>query len=55
MRLAEGEPPLCKQILGVEEEEEPPSKRCVSIKEQFFAQVSQKEWNDWNESPQTSG
>jgi lysine 2,3-aminomutase len=42
---AEAEPPLC--IMGVEEEEEPPSKRVLSIKETFFRTISEKDWNDW--------
>jgi lysine 2,3-aminomutase len=44
---AEGEPPLCTTIVGVEEEEEPPSKLIVSLKDKFFAHVPEKDWNDW--------
>ncbi len=44
---AEGEPPLCTKIVGVEEEEEPPSKRTLSIKDKFIKQSSEKDWNDW--------
>jgi lysine 2,3-aminomutase len=45
---AEGEPPLCSAIMGVEEEDEPPpSRRVVSLKDRFFEQVSEKDWNDW--------
>jgi lysine 2,3-aminomutase len=46
---AEGEPPLgsfCTQT-GVEEEEEPPSKRSPTIKDKFFNSVSPTDWNDW--------
>jgi len=46
----EGEPPLGSFHInsGVEEEEEPPSKRSsLSIKEIFFSQVPEKDWNDW--------
>jgi lysine 2,3-aminomutase len=42
---AEGEPPL--SIMGVQEEEEPPSKRCLTIKEKYFSKVPEKDWNDW--------
>jgi lysine 2,3-aminomutase len=42
----ESEPPLCNR-LGVEEEEEPPSKHGLSIKERFLSQVPLKDWNDW--------
>jgi lysine 2,3-aminomutase len=46
---AEGEPPLGSLYskTGVEEEEEPPSKRSLTIKERFLTGVSEKEWNDW--------
>ncbi len=44
---AEGEPPLCTTIVGVDEDEEPPSKRSLSIKDKFIQQSSEKEWNDW--------
>jgi len=46
---AEGEPPLGSLYskTGVEEEEEPPSKRSLTIKERFLTSVSEKEWNDW--------
>jgi hypothetical protein len=44
---AEGEPPLCTKIMGVEEEEEPPSKRGLSLKEKCFGQVPEKDWNNW--------
>jgi lysine 2,3-aminomutase len=44
---AEAEPPLCSKILGVEEEEEPPSKRSLSLKDRYFSQVPEKDWNDW--------
>ena len=44
---AEGESPLCTNIMGVEEDDEPPPKRRLTIKEKFFAQISEKEWNDW--------
>ncbi len=39
---AEGEPPLGSLYtnMGVEEEEEPPSKRSLTIKEKFFSQCS---------------
>jgi lysine 2,3-aminomutase len=43
---AESEPPLCNR-LGVKEEEEPPSKNGISIRDRFLSQVSLKEWNDW--------
>ncbi len=46
---AEGEPPLgslCFNV-GVEEEEEPPSKHGFSIKDRFLSHVSEKDWNDW--------
>ena len=46
LKQAEGEPPLCTAVFGVEEEEEPPSKR-VSLRDRFFQQVTEKEWNDW--------
>ena len=32
---------------GVEEEEEPPSKRSLTIKERFLVIVPEKDWNDW--------
>ena len=46
---AEGEPPLGSLYVstGVEEEEEPPSKRSLTIKEKFFNLVPEKDWNDW--------
>ncbi len=45
---AEGEPPLCSTMVGVEEEEEPPpSKRVLTLKDKFFPQVSDQDWNDW--------
>lgn len=46
---AESEPPLGSlfQETGVEEEEEPPSKCNLTIKEQFFNSVPEKDWNDW--------
>jgi lysine 2,3-aminomutase len=48
LKQAEGEPPLCPTIMGVEveEDEEPPSKR-VSIKEKFLEKIQEKDWNDW--------
>jgi lysine 2,3-aminomutase len=42
---AEAEPPL--GILGVEEEEEPPSKRRLTIRDRHFSHVPEKDWNDW--------
>jgi lysine 2,3-aminomutase len=45
---AEGEPPpLCINTKGVEEEEEPPSKRGLTIRDQFFSRVPEKDWNNW--------
>jgi lysine 2,3-aminomutase len=44
---AEGEPPLCFNTQGVEEEEEPPSKRVLTIKDRFFKHIPEKDWNDW--------
>jgi len=44
---AEGEPPLCTKIMGVEEEEEPPSKRRLPLKDRYFSQVPDTDWNDW--------
>jgi lysine 2,3-aminomutase len=41
------EPPLCHNTVGVEEEEEPPSKRVLKVKDRFFKQVPEKDWNDW--------
>jgi lysine 2,3-aminomutase len=44
----EGEPPLGSLLsMGVEEEEEPPSKRGLSTKEKLFGHVPEKDWNDW--------
>jgi lysine 2,3-aminomutase len=42
---AEAEPPL--GIVGVEEEEEPPSKRRLTIRDRHFSYVPEKDWNDW--------
>jgi lysine 2,3-aminomutase len=42
---AEGEPPL--GIVGVQEEEEPPSKSNLTIKERFFSSIPEKDWNNW--------
>ncbi len=42
---AEGEPPL--GTMGVQEEDEPPSKRCLTIKDRYFSNVPEKDWNDW--------
>ncbi|MBP1707075.1 MAG: lysine 2,3-aminomutase [Chloroflexi bacterium] len=42
---AEGEPPL--GMMGVQEEDEPPSKRCLTIKDRYFSNVPEKDWNDW--------
>jgi lysine 2,3-aminomutase len=47
LTLAEGEPPLGSTIMGVEEEEEPPSKRTITSKDKFFKNVPDKDWNDW--------
>jgi lysine 2,3-aminomutase len=45
---AEGEPPLGSLVsTGVEEEEEPPSKRSLTIKEKYFSHIPEKDWNDW--------
>jgi lysine 2,3-aminomutase len=46
---AEGEPPLGSLYLkmGVEEEEEPPSKSSLTIKERFLNSVPEKDWNNW--------
>jgi len=44
---AEGEPPLCTTFVGVEEEEEPPGKRTVTLKDRFFNNIPQSDWNDW--------
>lgn len=44
---AEGEPPLCTTFVGVEEEEEPPGKRTFTIKDRFFNNIPQTDWNDW--------
>lgn len=45
---AEGESPLCTTTAGVDEEEEPPPiKQILPLKDKFFAQVSEKDWNDW--------
>jgi lysine 2,3-aminomutase len=33
--------------MGVDEEEEPPSKSTLTIKERFLANVPEKDWNDW--------
>jgi lysine 2,3-aminomutase len=44
---AEGEPPLCHSVRGLEEEEEPPSKRVLTIKQRYFNHVPEKDWNDW--------
>jgi lysine 2,3-aminomutase len=46
---AEGEPPLGSLYIqnGVEEEDEPPSKRCLTIKEKFLSSVPENDWNDW--------
>ena len=45
---AEREPPLGSLMsTGVEEEEEPPSKHSLTIKEKFFSHVPEKDWNDW--------
>ncbi len=41
------DPPLCHDNLEVEEEEEPPGKRVLNLKDKFFKQVPQKDWNDW--------
>jgi lysine 2,3-aminomutase len=46
---AEAEPPLGSLYsrMGVEEEEEPPSKSNLTIKDRFFNNVPEKDWNDW--------
>jgi lysine 2,3-aminomutase len=46
---AEGEPPLGSRYLdmGVDEEDEPPSKRGLTLKETHFGHVPQKDWKDW--------
>jgi len=46
---AEGEPPLGSLYfkIGENEEDEPPSKRSLNIKERHFGHVPQKDWNDW--------
>jgi lysine 2,3-aminomutase len=43
----EGEPPLCFNTRGVEEEEEPPSKKLLTNREKSFQHVPEKDWNDW--------
>jgi lysine 2,3-aminomutase len=43
---AESEPPLCSKP-RIEEEEEPPSKRSLSIKERFLSKVPLKDWDSW--------
>jgi lysine 2,3-aminomutase len=49
LEQVEGEPPLCVKAKGVEEEEEPPSKRTVvtSTREKYFGHVPEADWNDW--------
>ncbi|MBN1188765.1 MAG: KamA family radical SAM protein [Dehalococcoidales bacterium] len=47
MVQAEGEPTLCQNTPGVEEEEEPPSIQVQKIKNRFFQHVPDKDWNDW--------
>jgi lysine 2,3-aminomutase len=42
---AEGEPPL--GMVGVQEEDEPPSKRCLTNKDRYFGNVPERDWNDW--------
>jgi len=42
---AEGEPPL--RIVGVQEDEEPPSKTSLKIKDRFFSRIPDRDWNDW--------
>jgi lysine 2,3-aminomutase len=45
---ADGEPPLGSLFnFGVEEEDEPPSKRGLTTKEKLFGHVPEKDWNDW--------
>ncbi len=41
----ESELSLC--VKGVEEEEEPPSIDNPTIKEKYFSNISEKDWNDW--------
>jgi lysine 2,3-aminomutase len=43
----EGEPPLCLNPRGVEEEEEPPSKTVLTTKDKYFKHVPVQDWNDW--------
>jgi lysine 2,3-aminomutase len=42
---AEGEPPL--GMVGVQEDEEPPSKSSLKIKDRFFSHIPDRDWNDW--------
>lgn len=42
----EGESPESAAILEVEEEE-PPSQQPATLKEKFFGNVPEKDWNDW--------
>jgi len=44
---AEGEPPLGNPCLNIEDEEEPPSKRVLTIKEKFLTHATEQDWNDW--------
>jgi lysine 2,3-aminomutase len=44
---AEGEPPLGGLFKGLEEEDEPPSKRGLTTRERLFGHVPQRDWNDW--------
>ena len=49
LKQAEGEPPLGSLYfnMGENEEDEPPSKRSLTIKEKHFGHVPEKDWNDW--------